>query len=82
MSEKQPKRAYYEIRHILLNSLKFGQKTLNELSRDSGVNWKTCDNHLVWLVGMGWVEEVFSSKYVRIFKITEKGMEELSRANI
>lgn len=79
MSSKQHKRTYSELRLLLLNSLKNGEKTLNELSRVSGINWKTCDNHLIWLVGMEWVEEVFSSRYVRIFKITEKGKERLSK---
>ena len=78
MGEKQAKRGYSELRYLILNSLKNGEKSLNELSRDSGVNWKTCDNHLIWLIGMEWVEEVFSSKYVRIFKISEKGKERLS----
>ena len=82
MGEKQQKRRYSELRGILLNSLKNGEKTINELSKTSGINWKTCDNHLIWLVGMEWVEEVFSSRYVRIFKITEKGREELSRGKI
>lgn len=78
MSSKQAKRGYSELRWLLLDSLKNGEKTLNELSKTSGINWKTCDNHLIWLVGMEWVEEVFSSRYVRIFKITEKGKERLS----
>ena len=82
MGSKQQKRRYSELRGILLNSLKNGEKSLNELSRISGINWKTCDNHLIWLIGMEWVEEVFSSRYVRIFKITEKGVEELSRGKI
>ena len=82
MSSKQQKRTYSELRLRLLNSLKSGKKSLNELSRISGINWKTCDNHLIWLMGMEYVEEVFNSKYVRIFKITEKGEEELSKGRI
>ena len=79
MNEKQEKRTYSELRFKILNSLKIGEKTLNSISVDTGINWKTCDNHLLWLMGMELVEEVFNSKYVRIFKITEKGLEELSK---
>ena len=82
MSEKHVKRGYSELRYLILNSLKNGEKSLNELSRISGINWKTCDNHLIWLIGMEWVEEVFSSRYVRIFKISEKGKERLSAGKI
>ncbi|MBU0536003.1 MAG: hypothetical protein KKE20_03495, partial [Nanoarchaeota archaeon] len=44
------------------------------LSSETGINWKTVDNHLTYLVGKGLAREVFSSRFVRIFEITDKGL--------
>jgi len=76
----QEKRTYPEIRIKLLKTLSKGQQSLNELSKNSGINWRTCNNHLTFLMGSELAEEIFSSKYVRIFKITEKGINELKNA--
>ncbi|MBU0461319.1 MAG: hypothetical protein KJ574_01900 [Nanoarchaeota archaeon] len=70
---RQPKRSFEVIRQAMLLELVKGQKTINDLAKCSGVNWKTTQNHLVYLVGMGYAHEVFNSPYVRIFEITEKG---------
>lgn len=78
-SSIQKKRSYKEIRLNLLKTLEKGQQTLNEVSKNSNINWRTCNNHLIHLIGLGLSEEIFSSPYVRIFKITEKGKEELSK---
>lgn len=67
------KRTFEEIRFNLLMSLTEGRKTINELAKDAGVNWRTTSNHLVYLIGLGLVTEVFNSPYVRIFELTEKG---------
>ncbi len=69
------KRKFSEIREILLVTLSKGKKTLNTLAKEAGVNWKTTDNHLTYLMGKGLVKEVFSSPYARIFELTEKGRE-------
>lgn len=69
------KRTFEEIRHLLLLELSKGKKTLNQLAKESGINWKTTDNHITYLIGKGLAEEIFSSPYVRIFEITEKGMD-------
>ncbi len=71
------KRNFIEIRELILKSLSTGRKTVNELSKDSGINWKTVDNHLVYLLGKGMVTEVFSSPYVKIYEINDKGREYL-----
>lgn len=39
------------------------------------------DRHLVYLIGKGWVKEVFSSSYVRILELTAFGKDYL-RKNI
>ena len=73
------KRTFSDLRKIILESLIHGKKTVNQISSDSGINWKTVDNHLIWLTGKGYVQIVFSSPYVKIFEITEKGKEELQK---
>ncbi len=71
------KKTYEEIRRNVLLSLFNGKKTINEISRDSGVNWKTVQRHLTYLKGIELVSEVFSSPYVRIFDLTEKAREKI-----
>lgn len=70
------KRTFKEIREILLRTLSKGKNTLNNLAKEAGVNWRTTDKHLIYLKGKGFVVEVFTSAYVRIFELTEKGKEE------
>lgn len=67
------KRTFIEIRKDILKCLSQGQNTINNISNQTGINWKTVDNHLVYLMGRGLVDEVFSSEYVRIFELTEAG---------
>ena len=70
------KRTFEEIRMLLLRQLfSCGQSTLNSLSRKTGINWKTTDNHITFLIGKGLAQEIFSSEYVRIIEITNKGRE-------
>jgi len=67
------KRTFEEIRELILVELAKGKRTLNQLAKESGINWKTTDNHLTYLIGKSLVIEVFNSPYVRIFELTEKG---------
>ncbi|MEM4337064.1 MAG: winged helix-turn-helix domain-containing protein [Candidatus Woesearchaeota archaeon] len=69
------KRTFSEIREILLLTLYKGKQTINTLAKEAGVNWKTTENHLTYLIGKGLVYEVFSSPYARIFELTDKGKE-------
>ena len=65
------KRTFTELRLLILFALtRGGQRTLNQLSLDTGINWKTIDNHVVFLLGRGFVSQVFFSKYVKIVEIT------------
>lgn len=75
------KRTFIEIRNSILLSLASGQKTINQISSDTKINWRTVDNHLVHLMGKMLVKEVFSSSYVRIFELTAFGKDYL-RKNI
>ena len=67
------KRRFAEIREIILKNLRDGRKTVNQISSETGINWKTVDNHLIYLVGKGMAQVVFSSPYVKIFELTETG---------
>lgn len=73
------KRTYDKIRKSILSAIDGPQKTINEIAKNSKVNWKTVQRHLTYFKGMGSIEETFSSPYVRIFQITEKGKEELKK---
>ena len=69
------KRTFRELRQIILIRLLSGQQTTNELSINTGINWKTAEAHLTFLIGKGFVNEVLKSAYVRIFKLTPLGEE-------
>lgn len=73
------KRTFIEIRHHVLLSLASGQKTLNQISIDTNINWRTVERHLTYLIGKGWVREAFSSAYVRIFELTAFGKDYLTK---
>ena len=75
------KRPFLEIRNSILLSLASGQKTINYISIETQINWKTVERHLVYLVGRGWAREAFSSAYVRIFELTEFGKDYLRKTN-
>ena len=73
------KRTFIEIRNSILLSLASGQKTINQISNDTKINWRTVDNHLVHLMGKMLVREAFSSSYVRIFELTAFGKDYLRK---
>ena len=55
------KRTFEIIRLLILNSLSSGSKTVNQLSNNSGLNWRTVDNHITYLLGKGLVKQVIFS---------------------
>lgn len=67
------KRTFDKIRDSILLSLASGQKTINQISSETEINWKTVERHLVYLIGKGWAREVFSSAYLRVFELTAFG---------
>ncbi|MDP3764874.1 MAG: ArsR family transcriptional regulator [Nanoarchaeota archaeon] len=74
------KRRFIEIRNSILLSLASGQKTINQISNNTQINWKTVERHLVYLIGKGWVREAFSSAYVRIFELTAFGKDYIRKS--
>jgi predicted transcriptional regulator len=67
------KRTFKDLRVSILICLASGKHTINEISYKTKINWKTAELHLTYLVGRRLVHEVVSSKYVRIFELSEDG---------
>ncbi|MBS3105395.1 ArsR family transcriptional regulator [Candidatus Woesearchaeota archaeon] len=76
------KRRFIDIRNSILISLASGQKTINQISNETQINWKTVERHLIHLIGKGWVREVFTSAYVRIFELNAFGKDHLRKSVI
>lgn len=74
------RRSFPDIRLEILRTLSLGRTTVNDLSKRTGINWKTVDNHLIYLLGRGFAEKVFDSPYVKIFDITEDGAAYLAKS--
>ena len=74
---RESKRTFYELRNEIIISLSKGKMTINQLALDSGINWKTVEKHLTHLIGKKLVDEIFSSEYVRVFELTDKGREQV-----
>ena len=72
-----PKRTFSLLRSSILLELFKGNKTINQISLNTNINWKTVDKHLVYLLGKKYVAELFSSKFVRVFGITTEGKQYL-----
>lgn len=73
--DHEMKRTFCVIRENILLCLTKGRMTINQVANCSGINWKTVEKHLTFLIGRKMVEEVFSSEYVRIFELTGRGKE-------
>ena len=71
------KRTFVEIRSTILFALAHGHTTVNKISTQTGLTWKTVDNHLIYLIGRGYVKEVFASPYVKIYELSERGKESI-----
>ncbi|MBW2999773.1 ArsR family transcriptional regulator [Candidatus Woesearchaeota archaeon] len=72
------RRPFPQIRKLILLRLSKGQSTINKISTETNINWKTVEGHLTYLIGKGLVREIFSSEYVRIFDLTSKGKDFIS----
>jgi len=73
--QKETKRTFKVIRNTILTCLTKGKMTINQISNSTGINWKTVEKHLTYLIGKKMIDEVFSSEYVRIFELVERGRE-------
>jgi DNA-binding transcriptional ArsR family regulator len=73
LKKKEKKRTFEELRKNIIIDLDSGKKTINQISMDTGINWKTVEKHLTYLLGKKLIEEVYNSDYLRIFDLTDKG---------
>jgi predicted transcriptional regulator len=67
------RRTFEQIRKTLIRELSKGERNLNQLARATKVNWRTAENHLIYLIGRGYAIKTVDSPYVKIFRITDKG---------
>ena len=67
------KRSFEDIRNNIVYSLDSGSKTVNEIAKATGINWRTVDNHLTHLMGRELVEKVLDTAYAKIFALSEDG---------
>ncbi len=74
------KRTFVDIRNSILLCLAEGQKTINQISSETRINWKTVERHLTYLIGKSLLREAFSSSYVRIFELTAFGKDYLRKS--
>ena len=74
-TQRETKRTFSEIRNLIFLTLESGKKTINQISNESGINWRTVEKHLTYLIGKRYADEIFSSEYVRIFELTSLGLE-------
>jgi len=74
-SKMDGKRTFKDIRELILISLSSGSQTINQISYQTKINWKTVDLHLIYLFGKGFVKKVLSTQYVRIYALSDLGKE-------
>ncbi|MFH1316131.1 MAG: winged helix-turn-helix domain-containing protein [Candidatus Woesearchaeota archaeon] len=72
-SNSSAKRSFSYLRHLILIALLDGTQSINQVSNNSGINWKTVENHMPYLVGKGFVNTLHRSNYLTLCELTEKG---------
>ena len=77
--QKKDKKTFFQIRNTILIHLEIKKRTINQISLETGINWKTVEKHLTYLLGKKMVNEVFSTEYLRVFEINDKGKEEIKK---
>ena len=71
------KRTFLYLRHLILIALLKGPQTINQISINSGINWKTAENHLTHLTGKGLIALLYQTPYLKIYQLTDKGKQYL-----
>ena len=69
------RRTFSDLRRAILISLASGQKTVNQISRHTKINWRSVVIHINYLVEKGLIKNVVNSPYVKIFELSETGKE-------
>lgn len=74
---EKSKRTFLYLRHLILIALLKGPQTINQISINSGINWKTAENHLTHLTGKGLIALLYQTPYLKIYQLTDKGRQYL-----
>jgi len=71
LAARRKKRTFEELRRAIITELSKGEKTVNQIAEATKAQWRTIDKQLIYLIGLGKVQPVFLSKYVKIYKLAE-----------
>ena len=74
-SSRVPKRTFDYLRLCIIYTLYEKEKPINSIATETGINWKTVELHLTYLMGRKLVDEVHHSEYARIFALSAHGRE-------
>ena len=69
------RRTFNDLRRSILISLVSGQKTVNQISRHTKINWRSVVIHIKYLVEKGLIKNVVNSPYVKIYELSDIGKE-------
>ncbi len=76
------KRTFKHLREMILISLSSGKKTINQISYEIRINWKSVELHLTYLNGKGLVNNVLDSEYAKIYELSDLGKEYIKSIGI
>jgi len=68
---RRKKRTFNVLRKEILKELSKGERTVNQLAKATGIEWRSVDRQLIYLIGMGKVRPVIETSYVKIYKLAE-----------
>ena len=71
--DRLQKRTFSYLRHLILLNLNTGPQSINQISINSGINWKTVENHLIHLIGKELVKISLRTTFLKIYELTDKG---------
>ncbi|MBI4143945.1 ArsR family transcriptional regulator [Candidatus Woesearchaeota archaeon] len=76
------RKTYLIIRLFILQSLLQKEKSVNNIAHDTGINWRTVDKHLDYLLEQGLVSKFYFAEQLKIYSITELGRHAISRQTL
>jgi predicted transcriptional regulator len=66
------------IRSLILKIVNSNPQPIREIAKKSGIDWYSTERHLTYLKGRGIVKEVFTHRLLRLFQLTELGIQVVS----
>lgn len=68
---RRKKRTFKVLRREILKELRKGERTVNQIAKATGIEWRSVDRQLIYLIGTGQVTPVLQTSYVKIYKLAE-----------